>query len=551
VEDSFLVGDASISLDVSHRRIGGLEVRIIAAPDATNITESRSVLLKEQGLGRLGANMYVTSFNDRADLAFPSEAEVAPFTGSYRPTQRLSFLWDDATSTVAGKGGSKGAWMLNIHDIAPNSNLRSIALNGWTLVLCELAMPGQEAPRAPLYANPPGKGCIGSTTTMPPMHTTVIPPTTPEEGIAPVPTTLAVTAMDGPSTTAYDPTPKAPLGGLLGWNFGWNGNNAATAASTTTLAGSPTPEVQQPIGGSRYFQNQINTAASTSTSATATPTTPIAIPPNNGNILSQYYGNYCTDASCSNIKTGIMRTIILSMLVKNVKEPGALFDKVKSMLPKLKIDKKTVKQLNTWVEEQGKWLKDHRVELLKAAVLIGDKMSNMMAGGGGDGMDGLMKAMAASGVDPTMLLGGGGGFDPSMLLGGGGGFDPSMLLSGMGLGGAGSLLSVGATNKAVAPGAEPAPLSMEENLGKAFASSRGASDLLSNLASAGAQAAKAAGTNTFTDGLQQMAFKAEDQFMGNLASQIGLNNADELAQVWQGLQDAGLADVMGDFLNPV
>lgn len=124
----------------------------------------------------------------------------------------------------------------------------------------------------------------------------------------------------------------------------------------------------------------------------------------------------------------------------------------------------------------------------------------------------------------------------------------------MGLGGgAGSLLAVGATSKAaVAPGAEPTPLSMEDNLSKAFTSSKGqASDLLSNLASAGTQAAIKAGTNAFTDGLQQMAFKAEDEFMGTLASQIGLNNADELAQVWQGLQDAGLAEVMGDFLSPV
>lgn len=47
--------------------------------------------------------------------------ENAPFTGVFKPTQRLSFFTDDST-TVAGKGGSQGDWSLTIDDVAPNND---------------------------------------------------------------------------------------------------------------------------------------------------------------------------------------------------------------------------------------------------------------------------------------------------------------------------------------------------------------------------------------------------------------------------------------------
>jgi hypothetical protein len=48
--------------------------------------------------------------------------EASPFRGSFKPTQRLSFLYDVATasSVAAGAGGSQGNWVLRIDDVAPN-----------------------------------------------------------------------------------------------------------------------------------------------------------------------------------------------------------------------------------------------------------------------------------------------------------------------------------------------------------------------------------------------------------------------------------------------
>ena len=46
--------------------------------------------------------------------------DAAPFTGSYRPTQRLQYLVE-GDDTLAGSGGSQGVWVLKIDDLAPNA----------------------------------------------------------------------------------------------------------------------------------------------------------------------------------------------------------------------------------------------------------------------------------------------------------------------------------------------------------------------------------------------------------------------------------------------
>lgn len=45
--------------------------------------------------------------------------------GTYKPSQRISFLYDtaDLGNTVAGSGGSQGAWVLRVVDIAPNATM--------------------------------------------------------------------------------------------------------------------------------------------------------------------------------------------------------------------------------------------------------------------------------------------------------------------------------------------------------------------------------------------------------------------------------------------
>jgi subtilisin-like proprotein convertase family protein len=76
VPDGFPLGEMTVTLDVSHRRIGALVVTLTAQPPASTGVAgvNRTVILKERGLGRLGDNMYMTSFADASDQSFPVPA---------------------------------------------------------------------------------------------------------------------------------------------------------------------------------------------------------------------------------------------------------------------------------------------------------------------------------------------------------------------------------------------------------------------------------------------------------------------------------------------
>lgn len=76
VNDGFPLGDIAVTIDLSHRRIGALVLSLTASPPswAGSDIASRRVVLKERGLGRLGDNLYMTTFNDGAEEAFPVSA---------------------------------------------------------------------------------------------------------------------------------------------------------------------------------------------------------------------------------------------------------------------------------------------------------------------------------------------------------------------------------------------------------------------------------------------------------------------------------------------
>ncbi len=76
VTDGFPLGSVGVRVDLSHRRIGALVVSLVAQPPAWAGAgaASRRVVLKERGLGRLGDNMYMTTFSDDATDGFPVAA---------------------------------------------------------------------------------------------------------------------------------------------------------------------------------------------------------------------------------------------------------------------------------------------------------------------------------------------------------------------------------------------------------------------------------------------------------------------------------------------
>lgn len=72
VTDSIFVGDIEVTVNVAHRRIGALVVSLLAGPYGQ--AGQQALVLKERGLGRLGDNMFMTTFSDRATEAFPVSA---------------------------------------------------------------------------------------------------------------------------------------------------------------------------------------------------------------------------------------------------------------------------------------------------------------------------------------------------------------------------------------------------------------------------------------------------------------------------------------------
>ena len=74
---------------------------------------------------RIAAGAHLWIYFDCLSIVFNYLQEAAPFRGTFKPTQRLSFLYDDAAPDriVAGAGGSQGDWVLRVDDVAPNATM--------------------------------------------------------------------------------------------------------------------------------------------------------------------------------------------------------------------------------------------------------------------------------------------------------------------------------------------------------------------------------------------------------------------------------------------
>lgn len=94
VPDGFPLGDISVTVDVSHRRIGALVVSLTAQPPASVgvAGANRTIVLKERGLGRLGDNMYMTSFADASEQSFPVRAVRCYLFCYFKSFDAISFF---------------------------------------------------------------------------------------------------------------------------------------------------------------------------------------------------------------------------------------------------------------------------------------------------------------------------------------------------------------------------------------------------------------------------------------------------------------------------
>ncbi|KAI3431273.1 hypothetical protein D9Q98_004334 [Chlorella vulgaris] len=370
VQDAFDVKEMSVTLDVGHRRIGALKITLGASPFSNAAGAGAvhpTIILKSQGLGRKGHNLYRTTFSDTAALAFPLDPSGAPFTGSFRPVQKLEFL-ADGQGTVAGSGGSQGMWTLAVADVAPNNTLREIALNGWTLVLCDDVQQQQQAvpspPPAPLvqqYSGPP--------------------------------------AASNPST----PSSLAGPSSILGWQVVYKG--APPSPSQPGAAPQPAP-VWPPAGGSpldgmaqplkdllaqkpllTMLQGQIHAIAAG-------------------------IGGTC-DATCTQAKQNMWRAAVFGLYMRSVAEKHGVdrldwatwVQHVRDWLPG---ENSKLGELQSWLEAHaddasrlGTWLHDH---LRLPTIMVDGQPLQLPAIGNGAALQHLLSAFSSGGDKVQALL---------------------------------------------------------------------------------------------------------------------------------------------------
>ncbi len=120
VPDSFVITDLNVRLNVTHERVGDINVSL-TSPSGT------TVLLVPAGLA--GANLSGTALDDQA--ATPIVAGTAPYSGRFIPAGALAAfngpgsegVWTLAVSdTVIGRVGILGGWSLEFTGVVPFGN---------------------------------------------------------------------------------------------------------------------------------------------------------------------------------------------------------------------------------------------------------------------------------------------------------------------------------------------------------------------------------------------------------------------------------------------
>jgi subtilisin-like proprotein convertase family protein len=123
IEDSYLVNDIDLTLNITHPRTEELTISL-RAPDGTDFP-------LVYGLG--GANLTDTVLDDSASLGITQG--LAPYTGRWRPTN-----WNGMAAFSSAD--VQGTWTLSVYDqVEGNSG----TLDGWSLTIDDGAQPEQEA----------------------------------------------------------------------------------------------------------------------------------------------------------------------------------------------------------------------------------------------------------------------------------------------------------------------------------------------------------------------------------------------------------------------
>ncbi|KAG2488723.1 hypothetical protein HYH03_012723 [Edaphochlamys debaryana] len=123
------VGAVAVTgLGLRAARVGAIKLTLTAGEAPGPVV---SVLLKDIRTGGPGADIAGASFSDEAPLPFPQDPSAAPFTGTWRPPQPM-------TDPLTALPSAAGRWTLKAEDLAPGRDNRTVAITGWTLVVCSV-----------------------------------------------------------------------------------------------------------------------------------------------------------------------------------------------------------------------------------------------------------------------------------------------------------------------------------------------------------------------------------------------------------------------------
>lgn len=232
VTDGFELTDLAVTVSVAHASINALKISLTAQPpsDSSDALPSsqRTIILKSSTVGGAGGVLQRTTFNDSATQSLPESSAAAPFSGTYLPVQRLSFLYDGEHGTEAGEGGTLGTWVLQVDDPVNATANRGIALNGWSLRMCGLADAASTAPAAEVSTNSQS------------------PAVTASSGPA-----QAATATAGTATVPSPPA--AQKTGLFGWSV------VSTTGAVSPTAAGPAPSTVA-VSGARSPPSSVTKA---------------------------------------------------------------------------------------------------------------------------------------------------------------------------------------------------------------------------------------------------------------------------------------------------
>ena len=162
IDDEIEAEQMYVTMSASAKRLGAVKAILHAyslSPETNEIVHNSATLFMRNGAG--ASKITDAIFDPREEVRMPKEESAEPFTGKWMPGQVVPFRAMKAGELpLAGLGGSKGVWMLELEDVLEVGNVDSrmsqLTIDDFKMTFCDKdgdAMP--ENPMAVSQMAPP------------------------------------------------------------------------------------------------------------------------------------------------------------------------------------------------------------------------------------------------------------------------------------------------------------------------------------------------------------------------------------------------------------